>query len=253
MCCCRYISGCAMFDRMSASLLLYLRDTQGRVVQSVLSVMNVAIAETMEKESPSQRVLAVYDDDTMQSIFTSLLSHASSIVRGKAIVMLVLLLRARPLVLLPMFAKKLAHGLEKAGKDSDAYVSAAVAALVCAVDEFIAPSLAALQKEITQRSPQGVRGTAICSLLKLLSECSRTRSLFVRRPVAAAVCALLKQLRDASAQPFVEYISRAFFVRQRSMCACACAFEFTQMQVPPPAAVHPGELWRPPSHCVWCC
>ncbi len=190
----------------------------------------------MEKESPSQRVLGVYDDDTMQSIFTSLLSHASSIVRGKATVMLVLLLRARPLVLLPMFAKKLAHGLEKAGKDSDAYVSAAVAALVCAVDEFIAPSLAALQKEITQRSPQGVRGTAICSLLKLLSECSRARSLFVRRPVAAAVCALLKQLRDASSQPFVEYISRHFLfgsaacarVRVRSIhsdagtAACCC-------------------------------
>jgi hypothetical protein len=137
-----------MFDRMSASLLTYLRDTQGRVVQSVVSVVNVALMELTEKESPSQRVLGVFDDDAMLSCCTSLLTHASSIVRGKVTIMLVLLMRARPLALLPMFTKKLAQGLEKVGKDSDSYVSAAVSAFATAVDEFISPSLAALQKEV---------------------------------------------------------------------------------------------------------
>ena len=138
-----------MFDRMSASLLTYLRDTQGRVVQSVLSVINVALMESTEREAPSQRVLALFDDDAMQSITTSLLAHSSAIVRGKATVMLVLLMQARPLVLLPMFSKKLAHGLEKAGKDTDPYVAAAASAFASAVDEFISPSLAVLQKEVT--------------------------------------------------------------------------------------------------------
>ena len=143
-----------MFDRMSASLLTYLRDTQGRVVQAVLSVINVALMESTEKEAPSQRVLGLFDDDAIQSICASLLSHASSIVRGKTIVLLVLIMRARPLSLLPMFAKKLAHGLEKVGKDSDSYVSAAVLALATAIDEFIAPSVAVLQKEARGSTPR---------------------------------------------------------------------------------------------------
>jgi hypothetical protein len=143
-----YISGCAMFDRMSSSLLTYLRDSQGRVVQSVLSVINVALMESTEKEAPSQRVLGLFDDDTVQSLCSSLLFHASSIVRGKTIVLIVLLMRAQPLALLPIFAKKLAQGLEKVGKDPDPYVSAAVSTLVNAVDEFIAPSVAVLQKEV---------------------------------------------------------------------------------------------------------
>jgi hypothetical protein len=219
-----------------------LRDTQGRVVQSVVSVINVALMESMEKEAPSQRVrhavpslyfcntstqvLALFDDDVVQSLCASFMTHASSIVRGKVTIMLVLLMRARPLALLPMFSKKLAQGLEKVGKDSDSYISAAAAAFASAVDEFIPPSLAALHKEVTQpklhtcvcnqsvmraqvsqRSPQGSRGLAICSLLKLLSECSRCRALFARRTVATAVCALLKNLRDASAPPFVECVS----------------------------------------------
>jgi hypothetical protein len=138
-----------MFDRLSASLLTYLRDSQARVVQSVLSVINVALMETTEKESPSQRILSIFDEDNIQSIVTSLLTHSSAIVRGKATVLLVLLMQARPLALLPMFAKKLAHGLEKAGKDSDPFVSAAMINLVNAVDEFIPPSLAVLQKEVT--------------------------------------------------------------------------------------------------------
>jgi hypothetical protein len=146
--CIRYISGCAMFDRMSASLLTYMRDSQGRVVQSVVSVINVALMESTEKESPNQRVLNLFDDDAIQSLCTAFLTHASSIVRGKVTIMLVLLMRARPLALLPMFSKKLAQGLEKVGKDSDSYVSAAVAAFATAVDEFISPSLAALQKEV---------------------------------------------------------------------------------------------------------
>ena len=61
-------------------------------------------------------------------------------------------------------------------------------------------------RQVSQRAPQGNRGAAICSLLKLLSETSRSRALFVRRTVAVAVCAMLKQLRDASAAPFVEYV-----------------------------------------------
>ena len=126
----------------------YLRDTQGRVVQSVVSVINVALMESMEKEAPSQRVLALFDDDVVQSLCTSFMTHASSIVRGKVTIMLVLLMRVRPLALLPMFSKKLAQGLEKVGKDSDSYVSAAAAAFASAVDEFIPPSLAALQKEV---------------------------------------------------------------------------------------------------------
>ena len=141
-----------MFDRLSASLLMYLRDSQGRVVQSVVSVINVALMESTEKETPSQRVLSMFDDDAFQSIFTALLTHASSIVRGKATVMLVLLMRVRPLALLPLFAKKLAQGLERASKDSDPYVSAAVCAFASAVDEFIAPSLAVLQQEVAKFS-----------------------------------------------------------------------------------------------------
>jgi hypothetical protein len=138
-----------MFDRMSASLLAYLRDSQARVVQSILSVINVALMDSTEKESPSQRILSIFDDDTIQSIVASLLTHSSAIVRGKATVLLVLLMQARPLALLPMFAKKLAHGLEKAGKDTDPFVCAAMASFVNAVDEFIPPSLAVLQKEVT--------------------------------------------------------------------------------------------------------
>lgn len=61
-------------------------------------------------------------------------------------------------------------------------------------------------RQVSQRAPQGTRGAAICSLLKLLSETSRSRALFVRKTVAAAVCAMLRQLRDASAAPFVEYV-----------------------------------------------
>ncbi len=141
-----YISGCAIFDRMSSSLLTYLRDSQGRVVQSVLSVINVALMESTEKEAPNQRVLGLFDDDTVQSLCSSLLFHASSIVRGKTIVLIVLLMRAQPLALLPI--KKLAHGLEKVGKDPDPYVSAAVSTLVNAVDEFIVPSVVVLQKEV---------------------------------------------------------------------------------------------------------
>ncbi len=114
----------------------------------MLSVINVALLESTEKEAPSQRVLSLFDDDTIQTICTSLLFHASSIVRAKSVLLLVLLMRARPLVLLPMFAKKLAQGLEKSAKDPDPYVSAAVAALAAAVDEFISPSIAVLQKEV---------------------------------------------------------------------------------------------------------
>jgi hypothetical protein len=40
--------------------------------------------------------------------------------------------------------------------------------------------------------------------MKLLSEFSCTRSLFVRRAAGSAVCSLLRQLREASATPFVE-------------------------------------------------
>ena len=134
------------------------------MVQSVVSVINVALMESMEKEAPSQRVrhavpslyfcntstqvLALFDDDVVQSLCASFMTHASSIVRGKVTIMLVLLMRARPLALLPMFSKKLAQGLEKVGKDSDSYVSAAAAAFASAVDEFIPPSLAALQQEV---------------------------------------------------------------------------------------------------------
>ncbi len=140
-----------MFDRMTSSMPTFLRDTQGRVVQSVLSVINVALMESTEKEAPSQRVLGLFDDDAIQVTCTSLLFHASSIVRGKTTVLLVLLMRSQPLSLLPMFAKKLAQGLEKVCKDTDSYVSAAVCALAQEVDEFIAPSVAVLQKEVSHR------------------------------------------------------------------------------------------------------
>jgi hypothetical protein len=114
----------------------------------MLSVINVALLESSEKDAPSQRVLSLFDDEAIQTICSSLLLHASSIVRAKTVILVALLMRTRPLALLPMFAKKLAQGLEKAAKDTDPYVAAAATALAAAVDEFIPPSIAVLQKEV---------------------------------------------------------------------------------------------------------